>query len=216
MLEQDPKLFPTDKESHFLLAAPGGVLEVKTHYPKQYQGACVVLGHPHPLQEGTMDNKVVHTLARAYVQQNFAVVRFNFRGVGQSSGTWGDVHGECDDFKTVVQWLQGALTYSRLDFAGFSFGSYISAFQAQNFDIHQLISIAPPVHHNDFQALSLDCKWLIVQGEEDEVVAAHLVQEFAERDSVHAELILFPETTHFFHGQLVKLKNLIIEHIEQG
>lgn len=201
------------KNATFLLPGPAGQLEVMTTWPESIdcQGIGIIC-HPDPRQEGTMHNKVVTTIARAFANLQLATVRFNFRGVGLSSGEHSDTTGELADLQSIIDWTRQVLPQQPLWLAGFSFGSYISALAAQSAHPVRLISIAPPVNHYDYsQFTQISCPWLIVQGDADEVVPCSAVQTWAKHPPSPLQLIILPHVTHFFHGRLVELR----EHIEK-
>ena len=182
--------FPTG-EQHKLLEFDSQKLEVRTHEAKvmdsQKASGLAIVCHPHPLYGGTMDNKVVHTLCRAYKDQGIHAIRFNFRGVGQSSGVYGEGEGEQEDLALIVKWARDLEPELPLFLAGFSFGAYVAARFAEfkqerasgNGDyqeIKNLILVAPPVHHFGLaDVVNISCPLTVVQGLEDEVVPAEKV-----------------------------------------
>ena len=116
------KEFPYDDKT-FLLPGPAGKLEVMTTWARKSHGYVAIICHPHPLQEGTMHNKVVTTLAKTFAQLGVATVRFNYRGVGESEGSYGNMQGEIEDLLAVKAWLRKCLDETLFILAGFSFGS---------------------------------------------------------------------------------------------
>lgn len=207
--------FPKEK-AHFLLSVSSGQLEVMTTYPSSAADKVAIICHPHPLYEGSMRNKVVTTLARAFEQLGLATVRFNFRGVGKSSGSYGETIGESDDLRAVIAWVQQVLPKHDIWLAGFSFGAYISANLASQLPkvIKQLVSIAPPVNHYDFVHFKqVQCPWLVVQGDQDEVVPFAQVAEWAQKPPVPVKFIVMPGVTHFFHGHLIALREILIDNL---
>jgi len=209
-----PTTFPVSKQT-FLIDGPAGKLEVLSTQPTKAHALTAVICHPHPLQEGTMHNKVVTTMAQAYEKMGLATVRFNYRGVGASEGEYGEIEGECADLRAIIAWVKQVLPHTQLCLAGFSFGSFIAASTAQDYSVQHLLSIAPAVTHANFTALRRPtCPWLVVQGEADEVVPAEEVCAWAETVEPALELIRLAGVGHFFHGQLVKLRELLITHIQ--
>lgn len=196
-----------------LIPGPAGNLEAAVENPNQPQGNIVtIICHPHPLQEGTMNNKVVTTLIRAAQALGAVAIRFNFRGVGASEGSYAEAIGEQDDLKAVIAWAQQNYPGCRLWLGGFSFGSYVAARVASQNAVDRLISIAPPVNHFDFQSLpAIPCPWLVVQGETDDVVPADEVISWVSTRSESPTLIEMPGVGHFFHGKLIELREAIIE-----
>jgi len=206
-------------EHRTILQGEVGDIEAIIHLPDDYDEsrvkAIAVCCHPHPLYEGAMSNKVVHTLAKAFAKMGLVSVRFNFRGVGQSEGEHDEGIGETDDLVKVCLQLSSYFEGASIWLAGFSFGSFIAANAAERINASQLISIAPPVDRYDFDGLvTNNSPWLVVMGEEDEIVPPAGVFEWIDRHPGRCQLIRFPETGHFFHGKLVKLSDQLITHFE--
>ncbi|HWR87060.1 MAG TPA: alpha/beta fold hydrolase, partial [Acidiferrobacterales bacterium] len=151
------------------LTGPAGALEALTICPTQGETvATAVILHPHSLHGGTMHNKVVHMLARAFAQIGVASVRFNFRGVGASAGEFARGQGEAEDALAVMAWVREQLPGTPVWLAGFSFGAYVALRVAASAQVSGLITVAPAVHLYDFSALTLPrCPWLLIQGEAD-------------------------------------------------
>ena len=205
-------IFPHEN-SQFLIPGPAGDLEVMTTWPAEtgLRGLGIMC-HPDPRQGGAMNNKVVTTVVRAFNELGLATVRFNFRGIGKSAGEYGQTHGELADLNAVINWARLLLPSAPLWLAGFSFGSYISALAAQEVKPRALISIAPPVNHYDFKQFNdIACPWLVIQGDQDEVVPYSEVQAWANQPPSPLKLITMAGATHFFHGRLIELR----EYIEQ-
>jgi alpha/beta superfamily hydrolase len=192
-----------------------GQIEAVLTVPEQISTDYVAfLGHPHSLQGGTMNNKVVTTLARAFKDLGIPSLRFNFRGVGQTAGSYDDGVGESEDMISLVKAWQKEQTNIRCIFAGFSFGSYVAYRTAAQMEHALLITIAPPVHHYDYREFNPSpSPWLIVQGDADEVVPAVIVFDFAQQSSPIIPVIKFADTGHFFHGKLVDLKLQLTEYM---
>ena len=206
-----PDTFPAEALS-FALAGPAGKLEVTTDAADRAEArrGTAVICHPHPLQGGTMHNKVVTMLERSLRESGLDTVRFNFRGVGASEGEFDNGLGEGDDLAAVVEWARRVHPGDALWLAGFSFGSFVSISNAVRLQADALISIAPPAGRWDFSSLRTPtCPWLIVQGEEDEVVDPQTVFDWI--DSLDAEpvLVRMPETSHFFHRRLMDLRGAV-------
>lgn len=128
-----------------LLDGPCGPLQVLAQQAATHAraAATAVICHPHPLQGGTMQNKVVTMLERSLRERGLATVRFNFRGVGESAGAYDDGNGEGDDLAAVVNWVRASRPDDALWLAGFSFGSYVSIRNARRLAADALISVAP-------------------------------------------------------------------------
>lgn len=177
-----------------------------------------VICHPHPVHGGTMDNKVVTTLARTYRDLGINNVSFNFRGVGGSDGEYDNGIGEVDDLLAVIDYLkhrnldseQPAFT---LLLAGFSFGSAIAAQSSYKVtDLQHLTLVAPAVHKYPYATdNTFPCDICVVQGGEDEVVEASEVRKWSQSLNNSVDFIYFDEATHFFHGALTAFKRQLTE-----
>jgi alpha/beta superfamily hydrolase len=203
------------------LAGEAGVIEALLDVPDAEASSVgslrgtVVIAHPHPLFGGTMHNKVVQTLARAFVQCGWRAVRFNFRGVGGSAGVYDEGRGELTDMLAVV--AQTAPADQPLALAGFSFGAFVTSHAlaqtwadrpadkvvlvgvaASRFDVAPL----PPEAHE---------ATLVLHGEQDDTVPLHSVMDWARPQSLPVTVI--PGVEHFFHGQLPLLKSLVMRHL---
>jgi alpha/beta superfamily hydrolase len=173
-----------------------------------------VLAHPHPLFGGTMHNKVVQTLARAFVSKGGRVVRFNFRGVGASEGTHDEGRGEAQDMLKVIAQVapQGALAL-----AGFSFGAFVVTHVVQALGEHrlplQLVLVGTAASRFEVAQVphALHAHCLVVHGEQDDTVPLSSVMDWARPQSLPITVI--PGASHFFHGQLPLLKSLVTRHL---
>jgi len=204
-------------ENRFLIQGPAGHLELLTLAAKEDAKGVAVICHPHPLYGGTLDNKVVHTLSRAFYHQGLHSVRFNFRGVGKSEGSFGHSEGEVEDLAAVLAWVDEVLPAQKIVLAGFSFGAYIAARGALSHSCEQLYSIAPAVSHQPYDLLPLlSCPWTVIQGEADEVISPQDVYAWFEKRQLSEpsmKLLKIPETSHFFHGHLITLRTLVEESL---
>jgi alpha/beta superfamily hydrolase len=167
-----------------------------------------VVCHPHPQHGGTMDNKVVQTLARAFTQLGHTAVRFNFRGVGASQGAWAGGPGEIDDALAVAGGLRAPDQPLRL--AGFSFGGYVASHVAARLaeagGAGPLVLVAPAASRFDMAPVPPDT--LVIHGEADDVVPLAAVLDWARPQALPVTVI--PGAGHFFHGQLPLLKSLVV------
>lgn len=193
-----------------LVAGSAGAIEVDARYGKSRQrldAGLLLVCHPHPLFGGSMDNKVVTTLARAAREMGLAQVRFNFRGVGQSQGAHADMHGEAADLQQLIELCRAQLEAGPLVLAGFSFGSGVSSLVvADNPDIAALHLVAPPVaRYQGVYADTYPCPVWVYQGDSDEVIDAQATRSWAESLRSPCELQWFEHTGHFFHGRLTEL-----------
>lgn len=170
-----------------------------------------VICHPHSLHGGSMDNKVVTTLERAFALAGWQTVCFNFRSVGRSEGVYDEGRGEQQDLGAVVTWAQGMFGDLPLALAGFSFGSFVAFKQANDLQAKILLTIAPPVNIYDFTGHNLqpDLVWSLIQGGQDEVVPAHKVVNWTRGLDKRPDVYWREGASHFFHGELIWLRNLV-------
>lgn len=203
-------------ESSFI-PGPAGPLELAIDRPAvpRPDGGVAVIAHPHPLFGGTLHNKVVQTLARAFVQQGWVAVRFNFRGVGGSAGVHDHGVGEVDDLLAVV----GACAAESvpLALAGFSFGGYVAAAAAARLGAQRpmqaLTLVAPAASRFTLPALDAELheRTLVVHGEVDDTVPLAAVLDWARPQGLPITVV--PGGEHFFHGRLPLLKSLVVRHL---
>lgn len=193
------------------LDGPAGPIECAVDDPTDGAPRGVaVFCHPHPLHGGTLDNKVVQTLARCALQRGWRAVRFNFRGVGASAGQWDAGAGEIDDAARVVEafcppgqpWALG----------GFSFGGYVASHvavrrAAQADAPRHLILVGPAV--GNFRAADVPPHAVVIHGELDDVVALSAVLDWARPQTLPVTVL--PGAGHFFHGQLGHLKQIVLD-----
>jgi len=189
-----------------VVAGPAGALEVVINTPPQSPVGIALVAHPHPQQGGTLDNKVVQTLAKTFFALGYASVRFNFRGVGASAGAFDDGEGETED-------ALAALAHARLRFgeslpvalAGFSFGSFVQTRVAKRISAERLVLVGPAVKRFAVEAVPADT--IVIHGEEDDVVL--LANVFAWARPQELPIVVFPGCGHFFHGRLSQLQRMV-------
>lgn len=199
--------------AEILLPGPVGKIQAYAEFPLVHDEATplAVLCHPHPPDGGSMHNKVVSTLAKAFTESGFIALRFNFRGVGASEGVYDQGKGELADCRAVIDWAQGQRSQSGLALAGFSFGAWVALKAAEFYSPAVMISIAPPVGFRDFADVHPPrCPWLAIQGEADEIVSSAGVLAWLRVQVPAPVIVSMPETSHFFHGKLVPLR----EHVK--
>jgi uncharacterized protein len=192
--------------SNVLREIPGAVgpLEVLLDQPASSPRAAVVFAHPLPIEGGTMHTKVVYQSAKALARTGCAVLRFNFRGVGRSAGTWDEGRGELDDFRAATDFIATRYPNTDLWAAGFSFGSYVAMTAGARDDrICSLIAIAPPVHKYPYgdEVKSSPKPKFIIHGERDELIPLKLVREFYAQLEEPKELVEIDRANHLFEGQ---------------
>ena len=208
---QQPDQFP-DEHSEFFLRGPAGAIECASDVPEKECEipAVIIMCHPHPLHSGTMRNKVVTIMERSMRELGLRTIRFNFRGAGDSAGEHDEGYGETDDLFAVTEWVRRTRPDDELWLGGFSFGSYICLRAAQNLQIGQMITIAPPVDRYEFSTVQHpDCPWLVVMGDEDEVVALEDVKCWIEDLDPAPDFMVMEMAGHFFHRRLMDLRGLL-------
>ena len=195
---------------------PAGRIEALLDTPAGHLASAVaVICHPHPQHQGSMLNKVVHTLSRALNDLHMPAMRFSFRGVGASEGAYADGLGETDDTLAVADFVQRRFPDTELWLAGFSFGAAVAVCAASRTACRQLISVAPPVVRmaDMLAGTRPHCPWLVIQGTRDEVVAAADVEAWVNSLVPPPELVLLPDVEHFFHGRLTLLRDTVLAHV---
>lgn len=205
--------FPFTKEQEVFISGPVGRLQAAIHQGDEEgvlaaRNLLVIVSHPHPVHGGTMDNKVVTTLMRTYRDLGIHVLRFNFRGVGKSEGSFDNAIGEVDDLLAVIAWVKQQLPQSPLLLAGFSFGSSIAAQASHLVDsLRHLTLVAPPVERYPYDRDGrFPCVLAVIQGDKDERVVADGVYQWVAALQTPAELLRYTEAGHFFHGYLTQMK----------
>ena len=197
---------------------PAGRLEAVLESPsEQPLVACGVVCHPHPQHGGTMHNKVAHTLARAFVRSGIETLRFNFRGTGKSEGDFDEGNGELEDALAAIHWVSDRHPDLPVWLAGFSFGAAIASIAASHEDIEGLVSVAPAITRvAPVMSSQPRCPWLIVQGDEDELVDIEDTVSWVDGLEPGPELLVFEGGEHFFHGRLLELRQAVMEFIERS
>jgi uncharacterized protein len=190
------------------IAGPAGPIEAMIERPPgAINGIVAICSHPHPLYGGTMQNKVVHTLARAAQDCRVASLRFNFRGVGASAGSHDNAVGESEDAVAISDWCRGELGATRQWSFGFSFGSFVAFRLAAARDSELLVTVAPPVQRFDFATLEVPrCPWLVIQGDRDELVDHEAVRSWTRSVTPAPEVRILAGAEHFFHGRLTEMR----------
>ena len=205
---------PASADEALIIPGPAGRIEAALDCPEDDAPTLPVLAvvcHPLPTEGGSMHNKVVTMAARALRESGVTTLRFNFRGVGHSEGEFDDGEGELDDLRAVVAWAREQHPDMALWLAGFSFGAWVSLRGATELQARALVSIAPPVGRSwDFDTIDIpDIPWLVIQGEEDEVVDAEAVFAWLDALPRTPEVVRMPDTSHFFHRKLMDLRGAV-------
>jgi uncharacterized protein len=191
-----------------------GAIEVLRDDPGQAAAGVAFIAHPHPLFGGTMDNKVVQTLARAFVQCGWSAVRFNFRGVGASAGAHDEGRGEAEDMRALVEAIapEGPIAL-----AGFSFGAFVTSRVVEALwsarEVRKVVLVGTAASRFSVSTLPQDAheRTLVVHGEQDDTVPLQSVMDWARPQSLPVTVV--PGGGHFFHGQLPLLKTLVARHL---
>lgn len=204
-----------------LIAGPAGdleaIIDTPVDTPANAAGTRVaVICHPHPVYGGTMTNKVVHVLAKAFNEAGIVAVRFNFRGVGASAGAYDEGNGETDDAVAVLDWALQRWPGAQAWIGGFSFGGAIAIRAAIAREVQGLVTVAPAIRRVSVEPLRLPRRpWLIVQGDSDELVDAADIQRWAEALPAPPELVLLHGVEHFFHGRLNELRDVVVDWLRR-
>jgi alpha/beta superfamily hydrolase len=198
------------------LVGPAGQLEARLELPDGIESPRFfgVACHPHSLKGGTMDNKVTHTLARAMVECGAPAFRFNFRGVGASAGTFDFGRGEVDDLAAVVEEGRRRFPGAALWLGGFTFGGFVALRAAPRVAPQKLIAIAPPVVGYELGDVDgPQCRWMLAQGDADDVVPPDAVLAWGAKQVNKPRLHVLAGAGHFFHGRLHELKPLVLDFL---
>jgi len=189
----------------FTIDGPAGVLEIAQNVPAHAPRGIALVAHPHPLQGGTLDNKVAQTLAKTFFALGYAVTRLNFRGVGRSEGAFDDGIGETADALAALDHARERCGELPVVLAGFSFGTYVQTRVAQAVAVERLVLVGPAVQRFALGAVPEDT--IVIHGEEDDVVPLADVLAWARPQQL--PVIVFPGCGHFFHGRLPQLQRAI-------
>lgn len=203
------------QSERLFIDGPAGRLEAILETPPDSgePRAVGVVCHPHPLHQGTMLNKVAHTLARSFVQLGAPALRFNFRGVGRSEGEFANAIGEIEDALAALDWMHARWPDAPLWLGGFSFGAQVSLGVSARRDLEWLVTVAPPVERMNLDAfVPPRCRWLLVQGGADEVVDARAVADWAKSLQPAPAFEWLPGVGHYFHGRLNDLREIVQRH----
>jgi alpha/beta superfamily hydrolase len=207
--------------SEVIINGSAGRIEGRYHQNENPKAPVALVLHPHPLHGGTMNNKIVYNTYRRFVDNNFSVLRINFRGVGRSEGKFDNGIGELLDANVAMNWLHDQ-NLQATDFwvAGFSFGSWISLQMVMRRpEIENYILIAPPVTKYDFNFLvPCDSSGIIIQGDKDEISkeidTSRLADKLSARKTAIFEYQIIQNAGHFFEDKLDELNQAIDSHIK--
>jgi len=198
-------------------AGSAGVLEGLLDTPSDAPRAIAVVCHPHPLQHGAMTNKVTYILARAFNDLGAVSLRFNFRGVGKSAGSFDEGLGETTDALAAMDWLSARYPGVPLWLGGFSFGAYVALRAQSERPVKCLVTVAPAVERFDTAPIKLPiCPWLLIQGDADEVISPQAVFDWARNLPHPPSLVVLKGAGHFFHGRLNELRQAVVGYFSSG
>lgn len=189
----------------FTIDGPAGALEVVLNVPETAPRGIALVAHPHPLQGGTLDNKVAQTLAKAFFAMGYAATRFNMRGVGKSEGAFDEGVGETADALAALAHARTRFGELPVALAGFSFGSFVQTRVAASVKAERLVLVGPAAGRLGGTTVPPDT--IVIHGEEDEVVPLSAVFEWARPQQL--PVIVFPGCGHFFHGRLPQLQRTV-------
>jgi len=184
--------------------------------PESRPSFIAVICHPHPLFQGNMHNKVVTTLAKTFQSQQYASLRFNFRGVGQSAGTHAFGMGEVEDVLAIFNYVATTYPNSKIIIAGFSFGGAMAIKAASEYPVANVIAVAPAVRYLSHEHQLYQSPWAIVHGTADDVIPYSDMMEFYKHCSLKPDLLIVEGASHFFHGRLIELKDRITQYIHHA
>jgi alpha/beta superfamily hydrolase len=186
---------------------PAGVLEAVVNDPGEKRRGIALIAHPHPLFGGTLENKVVHTLAKAFFQLGYVALRPNFRGAGKSQGSYDEGKGETQDMLAVADYAKDQFGDLPLVLVGFSFGAFVQSRVIKQLPAAKLVLVAPAVERFDVGGVPADT--LVIHGDRDDVVPLAAVLAWAQPQKLR--VMVLPGAGHFFHGQLPQLKQIVFD-----
>jgi len=206
----------TDLTGNTFLEGPAGKLEAILKEPAGAVTRAAIVCHPHPLFGGTMHNKVVFRIARAFADAGFAVLRFNFRGTGRSEGEHDSGRGEQDDLRTAIEFIERRFPGAEIWLAGFSFGSAVMLRAAACDDrVRAIIPVGVPVSRQDFSDVAHCNKpKLLIQGSNDQYGPLDQLERFFESLDEPKQMIIIHDADHFFEGHLPELAETVTKFID--
>lgn len=201
-----------------MIDTASGCLEAALRQPRGKEAmAGAVLCHPHPQFGGTMDNRVIYRAGLAAVKAGAAALRFNFRGVGSSTGIHDGGRGEQEDVLEAIGWLAGRFPRLPLVVIGYSFGAWVGLTACSTDPrVGALVGLGVPLSHYDFGILrSIHKPSLLVVGEFDEFCSPRSIEQLRNSLQASSSLRVIEGADHFFEGQLDQVENLVTEFISQ-
>lgn len=206
-----------------ILNGPAGRLEARYTHSKIPNAPLALVLHPHPEHGGTMNNKITYALYQTYVARGFSAIRFNFRGVGKSQGTYDKGEGELADAAAALDWMQALNPNApQVWVAGFSFGAWIGMqLLMRRPEIRGYISVTPPANVYDFSFLApCPTSGLIIHGAQDEIVPPPSVQKLVDKlrtqKGIKVDHRVVPDANHFFKNRMTDLVEAVHDHLNQA
>jgi len=206
-----------------MINGPEGRLEGRYHHSTEPNAPLALILHPHPQHGGTMNNKIVYAMFKTFKQLGFCVLRFNFRGVGRSQGSFDDGQGELSDAASVLDWMQTHNpNASACWVAGFSFGAWIGMqVLMRRPEIQGFISVAPPANLYDFAFLApCPSSGLIIQGDKDDIVpeqdTAGLVKKLQLQKHITIDYRIMKSADHFFENHIDKIAENVKNYVSEA
>lgn len=197
----------TSTSKKIFIDGPAGKLETVINDPGEKRRAIALIAHPHPLFGGTLDNKVVHTLAKAFFDLGYIALRPNLRGAGKSQGSFDEGEGETQDMLAVAEYAERQFGDLPLVLAGFSFGAFVQSRVIKRLPAEKLVLVAPAVGRFDVGSVPDDT--LVIHGDQDDVVPLAAVLAWAQPQALRVMVVT--GAGHFFHGRLPQLKQTVLD-----
>lgn len=206
-----------------ILTGPAGRLEARYSHSKVKDAPLALILHPNPQHGGTMNNKITYALFKAYEERGFSTLRFNFRGVGRSQGTYDEGEGELSDAASVLDWMMEVNPNTPYVWVGgFSFGALIGMqLLMRRPEIEGFVSIAPPAHTEDFAFLApCPTSGLVMHGGRDDIIPKESVDGFVEKlhiqKGIDVDYRVLPEANHFFHNNIDLMIDNVHDHLNNA
>lgn len=205
-----------------LITGPEGKIEAKYNHSNDVDSPVVIILHPDPSRGGTMNTKIVVQLFKIFVQKGFSTIRFNFRGVGKSNGSFGDGEGELSDAASILDWIQQYNSNSKICWvAGFSFGSWVAMqLLMRRPEINGFICVSPPANQKDFSFLApCPSSGLIIHGDKDNIASFDssriLSEKLQKQKKVEITFKSIKGADHFYENHKEDFEKTVKEYIER-